>query len=64
MVNLLTFKADGGRQRYLQYAEAVVPHLQRVGATVHYAGTAPPGGTGNFAVAGHRRTYGDPFKDF
>ncbi|MFD8998237.1 class E sortase [Streptomyces abikoensis] len=29
----------------------------------HYAGTAPPGGTGNFAVAGHRRTYGDPFKD-
>ncbi|MCB5179903.1 class E sortase, partial [Streptomyces antimicrobicus] len=29
----------------------------------HYAGTAGPGGTGNFAVAGHRRTYGDPFKD-
>ncbi|MFK4146956.1 class E sortase [Streptomyces sp. NPDC004065] len=30
----------------------------------HYAGTARLGGTGNFAVAGHRRTYGDPFKDF
>ncbi|WP_149182445.1 class E sortase [Streptomyces sp. TRM49041] len=30
----------------------------------HYTGTAPPGGTGNFSVAGHRRTYGDPFKDF
>lgn len=30
----------------------------------HYAGTARPGGTGNFSVAGHRRTYGDPFKDF
>lgn len=30
----------------------------------HYAGTAPLGETGNFAVAGHRRTYGDPFKDF
>ncbi len=30
----------------------------------HYAGTARPGATGNFAVAGHRRTYGDPFKDF
>ncbi|MER7760470.1 class E sortase [Streptomyces sp. NPDC097619] len=30
----------------------------------HYSGTAPPGGTGNFAVAGHRRTHGDPFKDF
>lgn len=30
----------------------------------HYRGTAAPGATGNFAVAGHRRTYGDPFKDF
>ncbi|MFF8710255.1 class E sortase [Streptomyces sp. NPDC015184] len=30
----------------------------------HYRGTTRPGGTGNFAVAGHRRTYGDPFKDF
>ncbi|MCX5405953.1 class E sortase [Streptomyces sp. NBC_00335] len=29
----------------------------------HYAGTARLGGNGNFAVAGHRRTYGDPFKD-
>ncbi|MET8505504.1 class E sortase [Streptomyces sp. NPDC004787] len=29
----------------------------------HYAGTARLGETGNFAVAGHRRTYGDPFKD-
>ncbi|NEB04662.1 class E sortase [Streptomyces sp. SID13726] len=30
----------------------------------HYAGTARLGGKGNFSVAGHRRTYGDPFKDF
>ncbi|WP_433546658.1 class E sortase [Streptomyces sp. CA-294286] len=30
----------------------------------HYTGTARPGEAGNFAVAGHRRTYGDPFKDF
>ncbi|MER6200948.1 class E sortase [Streptomyces sp. NPDC001586] len=30
----------------------------------HYAGTARLGATGNFSVAGHRRTYGDPFKDF
>ncbi|QGZ52985.1 MULTISPECIES: class E sortase [Streptomyces] len=30
----------------------------------HYASTARLGATGNFAVAGHRRTYGDPFKDF
>ncbi|MEU9607632.1 class E sortase [Streptomyces sp. NPDC048057] len=30
----------------------------------HYAGTAALGAVGNFSVAGHRRTYGDPFKDF
>ncbi|MFI1964413.1 class E sortase [Streptomyces pathocidini] len=30
----------------------------------HYSATARLGGSGNFAVAGHRRTYGDPFKDF
>ncbi|MET9843344.1 class E sortase [Streptomyces ossamyceticus] len=29
----------------------------------HYANTAQLGQKGNFAVAGHRRTYGDPFKD-
>ena len=27
----------------------------------HYAGTAMPGAVGNFAVAGHRTTYGRPF---
>ena len=30
----------------------------------HYANTAQLGQMGNFAVAGHRRTYGDPFVDF
>ncbi|MFF9770304.1 class E sortase [Streptomyces sp. NPDC014636] len=30
----------------------------------HYRGTARLGQRGNFAVAGHRRTYGDPLKDF
>ncbi|MGI5350020.1 class E sortase [Streptomyces sp. CA-250714] len=30
----------------------------------HYPRTAGLGQRGNFAVAGHRRTYGDPFKDF
>ncbi|WP_181803457.1 class E sortase [Streptomyces shenzhenensis] len=30
----------------------------------HYARTAGLGQVGNFAVAGHRRTYGDPFLDF
>lgn len=27
----------------------------------HYPASAPPGGDGNFAVAGHRTTYGAPF---
>ncbi|MFF5534539.1 class E sortase [Streptomyces cinerochromogenes] len=46
------------------------PVLEGTGAGVlkkglgHYARTARLGGTGNFSVAGHRRTYGDPFKDF
>ncbi|MGW1072175.1 class E sortase [Streptomyces sp. NPDC002537] len=45
------------------------PVLQGTGTEVlkrglgHYDRTARPGETGNFAVAGHRRTYGDPFKD-
>ncbi|MEV6997278.1 class E sortase [Streptomyces sp. NPDC093982] len=30
----------------------------------HYTRTAQLGQKGNFSVAGHRRTYGDPFKDF
>lgn len=29
----------------------------------HYTGTALPGAVGNFAVAGHRTTYGRPFHD-
>lgn len=40
MVNLLQFN-DGGRDSYRRYAHEVVPHLQRVGGTVRYAGTAP-----------------------
>ncbi|WP_042415957.1 class E sortase [Streptacidiphilus anmyonensis] len=30
----------------------------------HYTGTAEPGQAGNFALAGHRRTWGNPFNDF
>ncbi|OMC55056.1 DUF1330 domain-containing protein [Mycobacterium sp. IS-836] len=41
MVNLLTFKADGGLERYAQYGRDVIPHLERVGAAVLYAGGAP-----------------------
>jgi uncharacterized protein (DUF1330 family) len=41
MINLLKFKAQGGRERYQRYGREVAPHLERVGATVRYAGTAP-----------------------
>ena len=33
--------SDGGRESYVRYAQEVVPHLQRVGGTVRYAGSAP-----------------------
>ena len=41
MVNLLKFKAQGGLESYLRYGREVAPHLERVGAAVRYAGTAP-----------------------
>ena len=41
MINLLQFRADGGRHSYIRYAEEVAPHLQRVGGTVRYAGVSP-----------------------
>ncbi len=40
MVNLLAFNDEGGRDSYLRYAEAVQPHLERVGASILYAGNA------------------------
>lgn len=52
-------------------AEAVrtgTPVLEGVGldvlnkATGHYPGSAMPGDIGNFAVAGHRKTHGEPFR--
>jgi sortase A len=33
------------------------------GGIGHYDGTAAPGAVGNFAIAGHRTTYGRPFHD-
>lgn len=45
-----------------------VPVLEGVGLDIlnkaagHYPGTALPGQTGNFAVAGHRKTHGEPFR--
>jgi uncharacterized protein (DUF1330 family) len=40
MVNLPQFR-DGGRESYLRYIREAGPHLQRVGGSVRYAGTAP-----------------------
>ena len=40
MVNLMTFRPDDGRDHYARYVTEATPHLQRVGATVRYAGDA------------------------
>lgn len=40
MVNLLAFNDEGGRDSYRRYAEAVQPHLDRVGASIVYVGDA------------------------
>lgn len=42
--------------------EGVTTEALRAGAG-HYPGTAQPGHAGNVAVAGHRTTYGSPFRD-
>jgi uncharacterized protein (DUF1330 family) len=47
MVNLLKFKPEGGLESYRQYGQEVVPHLERVGATLRYAGGAPSVVIGN-----------------
>ncbi len=40
MVNLLCFKAEGGREEYLGYAQLVGPHLARVGGRVVFHSSA------------------------
>lgn len=40
MLNLLRFKPEGGRERYLEYGAAVAPLLERVGAQVAFLGEA------------------------
>lgn len=50
-------------------ADWVRPVIEGTGLPVleegvgHYDGTAAPGAVGNFAIAGHRTTYGRPFHD-
>lgn len=41
MVNLLKFRESGGQESYLRYGEEVAPHLERIGATIRFGGTAP-----------------------
>ena len=41
MINLLQFRAEGGRENYLRYTQEVAPHLQRVGGAVRFVGGAP-----------------------
>jgi hypothetical protein len=41
MINLLQFKADGGRESCLRYTHEVAPHLQRAGGAVRYADASP-----------------------
>lgn len=42
MLNLLEFKADGGRERYAEYGEAVAPFLEKAGGKVVFAGDGNP----------------------
>lgn len=42
MLNLLSFKPEGGRERYLEYGAAVLPLLEEVGGRVVFQGEAAP----------------------
>jgi uncharacterized protein (DUF1330 family) len=42
MLNLLAFAPGGGRERYLEYGEAVLPLLERAGGEVVFQGPASP----------------------
>jgi len=42
MLNLLSFKPDGGRERYMEYGEAVLPLLQKAGGRLVFQGAAAP----------------------
>ena len=37
----MKFKTPGGLEAYSRYGVAAIPHLERAGAIVRYAGTAP-----------------------
>lgn len=47
MLNLLAFKPDGGRERYMEYGEAVLPLLEKTGGRIVFQGQASPVLLGN-----------------
>lgn len=42
MLNLLSFRPDGGEERYMEYGAAVAPLLERAGGRIVFAGAASP----------------------
>jgi uncharacterized protein (DUF1330 family) len=42
MLNLLAFRPEGGRERYLEYGAAVAPLLEKAGGRVVFQGAAAP----------------------
>jgi hypothetical protein len=42
MLNLLSFNPDGGRERYAEYGEAVLPLLEKAGGRLVFQGEAAP----------------------
>jgi uncharacterized protein (DUF1330 family) len=42
MLNLLSFKPDGGRERYMEYGEGVLPLLEKAGGRLVFQGAAAP----------------------
>lgn len=72
MLNLLRFKADGGRQRYAEYLAMAGPIVARLGAEIVFAGDSLPAlaaeeGQAWDAVAlvryPNRRAFGDLIND-
>jgi uncharacterized protein (DUF1330 family) len=42
MLNLLAFRSEGGRERYMEYGAAVAPLLEKAGGRIVFAGAASP----------------------
>jgi uncharacterized protein (DUF1330 family) len=42
MLNLLAFEAEGGRERYQEYGDAVAPLLEKAGGRIAFMGAPAP----------------------